>query len=202
MSTRSGAEVVPRDPEAQQEAAEGGEGEADDGVRVALDGGDEWCAEGVDGERPGDVEWLPRGDVGVDLGFADVSGEGDARARDFPVRAVRATAAVVDEPVAGVEGSGAAALQHPPLPRYLWGVGFAVDDAVEFEGGVAAEDEPVEFARIVACGDGLGLGAGEQLHEVERAGASRGLDGGGLVDVGGGDDGFDPRGAQGREPGR
>lgn len=146
----SGPELVPLHAEVAEQSAQCGEGQADDGVGIPVNGGDEGCAEGVDGERSGDVEWLAGGDVGVELGVADAAGEGDVRAGDGSARSVGAAASVVDEPVTGVEGSGAASLQHPPFARDVGGVGFAVDDPVEFEGGVAAEDEPVNVGGVVS----------------------------------------------------
>lgn len=142
--------LVPLHAEGAEQGAQCGEGQPDDGVGISVDGGDEGCAERVDGERSGDVEWFAGGDVGVEFGVADAAGEGDARAGDGSARAVGAAAAVVDEPVTGVQGSGAASLQHPPFARDVGGVGFAVDDPVEFEGGVAAEDEPVNVGGVVA----------------------------------------------------
>ena len=39
---------------------------------TSLDAGDKWPTQAVDGERPGDAQRLTRGDIGVDLGVAEV----------------------------------------------------------------------------------------------------------------------------------
>src|SRR5690606_10236207 len=57
-------ELVPADAEiVAQQAAEGGDGQPDDGARVAVDAADECLPAAVDGERSGDTEGFVRRDV-------------------------------------------------------------------------------------------------------------------------------------------
>ena len=137
-------------------------------MRVAGDRGDEWRAKTVDRERAGDFERFARCDVGVDLSIRNVGGEGDAGGGDRPDRTPDNPAPVVDDPVPGVQVSGAATLQHPAFARNRSKMWLPVDDSVEFERGIPAEDEAVDgFAVDETTSDRRGLEPGEQLHQVE-----------------------------------
>ena len=118
----------PVDAELPDEVAQRREREPDDRRRIALDPADERAAEAVDRERAGDLERLAGGDVGVDLGVGRASAK--RHGRDMPrapTAPCTAAAAVVDQPVPGVQVAGAAALGEPALARDLGLVRLAVD---------------------------------------------------------------------------
>lgn len=130
-------ELVERDLQFTEHAAQQRHREADHGTRVAVDAVDERGAVAVEGEGPGDVQRFARGDVRGDLlvgDFGEVDG-GAGGAHDLAV------GGGVDEAVAGVERPVVAAHALPARGGLFGAVGLAEDLVPEVEHRVAAEDE-------------------------------------------------------------
>jgi len=97
---------------------------------------------------------------------------------------------VIDQPVSGIQDARSAALTQPALAGDLGEVGLSVNDSVDDERRIATEDESVN-CRSVGFGNGLGLGARQQLDHFGWFEVPRRRDDGILVDTGGNGQRFD-----------
>jgi len=163
-------------------------------VRIATYLADKRRPEAVDGERTGNLQRLAGGDVRIDLVIGHV-GELHKRRRHAACGTAEHAAAVVDEPVPRVELPLTATLQHPSLSRHRSNVRLSVDDTVEFEERVTAENEPVDLGRDHR----RGLEPGEKQHGLRRCEWRIGCDGSLFVDVGGQQYRLYSYGTEGRE---
>src|SRR5690625_7871727 len=106
------------DADLGEQVAQQGEGQADDSVRITVDGRDERPGPTVNGEATGHAQGLAGGDVGIDLLVGDGS-EGDRAAGGGPegdAGAAVGGSAVIEQPAPRVEGPRAAAT-GPHRPR-------------------------------------------------------------------------------------
>ena len=163
-------------------------------MRIPANLADKRSTEAVDGEGTRDLQRLARCDVGVDLVVGHV-GERDERRRHAAHRPAEHPTAVVNEPVPRVELSLTAALQHPSLSCDFWPVRLSVDDTVEFEERVTAENKAVDLG----ADNRRGLEPGEKQHGLCRCERRVGCNGSLFVDVGGQEYRLYSYGPEGRE---
>ena len=149
-------------------------------MRIPTNFADKRRPETVDGEGARDLQRLTRRNVGVDLVIGYV-GERDERRRHAARGPTEHAAAVVNEPVPGVQLSLTAALQHPSLSCDFGKVRLSVDDTVEFEERVAAENKAVDLG----ADNRRGLEPREKQHGLCRCERRVGCNGSFLIDVGG-----------------
>ncbi len=136
-------QIRPENTELAGEASNGGNGDADNGGWVARDVVDERRAEAVDGECTRHLKWLCARYVRRDFVVREVGREGHFGASDGAGCGNRNAICDLNQPMAGVQGAGAAPLSVPSRRCSLGRVGLAKNLLVKHEGGIPAENERI-----------------------------------------------------------